>query len=167
MTTKHTNLYCFVILTNIIRLITCLLAEFKKRAKWLLNLCGTELKFSWTSMDVTYQRSARPPASSKELCPSRYLNPAEDKWAKQKTLPLSTTSKIRIFECNCQCKNWIGKFLLNYAFQIINQQKNHEAWTNNIYKKSFFTVHSICVIFHSPMQAAESSFINPPDHSTM
>lgn len=127
MTTKHTNLYCFVILTNIIRLITCLLAELKKRAKWLLNLCGTELKFSWTSMDVTYQRSARPPASSKELCPSRYLNPAEDKWAKQKTLPLSTTSKIRIFECNCQCKNWIGKFLLNYAFQIINQQKKSRS----------------------------------------
>lgn len=144
MTTKHTNLYCFVILTNIIRLITCLLAEFKKRAKWLLNLCGTELKFSWTSMDVTYQRSARPPASSKELCPSRYLNPAEDKWAKQKTLPLSTTSKIRIFKCNCQCKNWIGKFLLNYAFQIINQQKKSRSMNKYIQKKLLHSTQYMC-----------------------
>lgn len=144
MTTKHTNLCCFVILTNIIRLITCLLAEFKKRAKWLLNLCGTELKFSWTSMDVTYQRSARPPASSKELCPSRYLNPAEDKWAKQKTLPLSTTSKIRIFKCNCQCKNWIGKFLLNYAFQIINQQKKSRSMNKYIQKKLLHSTQYMC-----------------------
>lgn len=47
----------------------------------------------------------------------------ESCWSQMGCTPLSTTSKIIVFECNCQCKNWIGKFLLNHPFQIINAPK--------------------------------------------
>lgn len=118
-------------------------------------------------MNVTCLRSSRPPAFSKELRSSRYLNSAEDKWAEQKTLPLSTTFKIIVFECNCQYKNWIGKFLLNYPFQIINAQKKITKHEQLTYAKKKQTCSQYRCSLSHPMWAVQSYFINPPDHSTM
>lgn len=113
-------------------------------------------------MNVTCLRSSRPPASSKELCPSRCLNPAEVKRAVHQFLQ---PPRSYFFNVTVSIKTGLGNCFWITLSNKKCAKKNQKALIN-IVNKNLFTGHGICVYSHLSHSWLEVGWTLVPDPSS-